>query len=632
VDYLIEEVLNRQSDSLREFLLRTSILERMTGPLCDVLTERADGQSTLEKLERSNLFLIPLGDDRMWYRYHHLFGDVLRGRLHQSQPDCLPELHRLASEWYELHGFTADAIGHALTAGNHGRAARLLEQAAWPMIMGGELATLISRVQAVEVAARRRPWLSVYQAWTLILTGQIDEAERWVQTAEESLAAEASPDPGKRREISGYLAAIQAHVACMRNDGPRSVGLCLEALETLGEGNAVMRSGVALILGNARMISGDVANVQPAWAEAARLGLASGSQLIAVTAMDALTYLAVVKGELRQAAGICRKELQLAAGPRGQPLPMAAHAYARLAALHYEWNDLDTARRHAETALELSRILARPNYLVQSHVVMARLLLAQQDLSGALAALHEAEQVADRYVLTLSADSLLAEMQMRAWLAKGDPESGEHLARQRNLGADTAINPMREAEYLMLARVLLVQGRVSEAMAVQERALRAFESFGWQGRVIETLILRATALQASYDPAVALSALERALALAQPEGYVRVFLDEGAPMAGLLRRAGSRGISPKYVAKLLSESDRESGITPAARQPLIEPLSDRELEVLRLLAAGKSNHEIAGELVLATGTVKRHLNNIFGKLSVQSRTECVARARELRLV
>ena len=632
VDYLVEEVLNRQSDSTREFLLRTSILNRLTGSLCDALTGRTDGQATLEYLEKANLFVTPIGNECCWYRYHQLFADVMQNRLRQSYPSQIFGLHIRAAEWFEYNGHLSDAVKHALVAGDENYAARLVDENAWSMIMRGELALLINWVKAVGKAAYTLPRLCIYQAWALDLTGQIENVENWLQRGEEYLTGNPSFDPQKGNAIEGSAAAIRAHIALLQNDAPRAIQLCEQAERKLEADNLTMRSGVAFLLGNARLIGGDLANVDSAWAEAVRLGRMSGSLLVATTALDGMTYLATMRGELHKAASLCREELQLSAAPHHQPTPLAAYAYSRLGSLHHEWNDIATALHYAEKGAELSRILARPNYIIQSHTVLARLRLAQHDLNSALDLLHEAEQVARQYALTLFADSLFAEMRMRVWTAKEDLEAGVQLAKERGLEVGKNFNHMRESEYLMLVRILLARGKLREALALQKHILRAFASFGWQGRVIETLVLRAMILQAEDNIPESLNALEKALSLAEPEGYVRVFLDEGEPMAGLLRRAGSRGIAPKYVSRLLGEFDKMAGKASASHQPLIEPLSDRELEVLALLADGLSNQKIAERLVLSIGTVKTHTSSIYRKLDVSSRTQAIARAKELSLL
>jgi LuxR family maltose regulon positive regulatory protein len=475
--------------------------------------------------------------------------------------------------------------------------------------------------------------LCIYQAWALNLTGQVEDVESWLRRAEECLEQIPFADGlRKGRAGWGYIATIRAHLAILRNDAPRAIQLCHQAFEDLDENDVATRSGAAFLLGNARLIGGDLENVNSAWAEAAHLGKISSSLLITAASLDGMTYLAIMRGELHKAESICREEIQLAASSRGQPLPLATHALARLAALQYEWNELGMALSNAEKSVELSRILARPNYIIQSHNILVRLRLAQGDLSGALALLYEVEQVAGRYALTLVADSLLAAMKIRLWIAKGDLKAGEGLAKERDIEVGKKLNHMHESEYLLYVRILFLQGKTEDALALQKQILQEFESFGWQGRVIETLVLRAMILQARGNLPLSLDALEKALGLAESEGYIRVFLDEGAAMADLLRRVGSRGVASRYAARLLAQFEKEPGMTAAAKQPLIEPLSEREFEVLSLLAGGLSNQNIAERLFVSIGTVKAHTASIYRKLDVNSRTQAIARSKDLGLL
>ena len=425
---------------------------------------------------------------------------------------------------------------------------------------------------------------------------------------------------------------MRAYVAALQGSASRTIALAQEALACLPERDAANRSFVSFTLGGACWLTGDLAGARRAFAEASRLGEEAGNIHVAVPALGALAYLHELSGQLHQAAELHRNAIRLAAGQRGQSLPVAAQAHTGLGNLLYEWNDLATAAYHLETASALVEMLGQADTLVASQIALARLRQARGDWEAALKQTGKAEQVVGSVTLTPSTAALWAAHQMRMALVRGGPASAARLAQDRGLALSEDYQPLRAPEYLMLARVRLAQGEPDAAQALLARLLPPTESAGQMGRVIELLMLEALTLQAKGDLPKALTALGRALALAEPEGYMRMFLDEGAPMAELLRHAGSRGIAPKYVAKLLSEFDKVSGVVPTTNQPLIEPLSDRELEVLRLLAAGKSNQEIAAELVLATGTVKRHLNNIFGKLSVQSRTECAVRARELGLL
>jgi len=634
VDYLTEEVLNRQPDPVRTFLLQTSILGRLTGALCDALTRRTDGQVTLTGLEHANLFVVPLDDERRWYRYHHLFADAIRNRLHQTHPDWIPGLHRCAAEWYERHGFVTDAISHALAGGDKERAARLVELNALPLVMRRELVTLANWLKAVETLLHERPWLCVYQAWVLFFTGQRDLVEACVQRAEQLAAANIPTDGTEEQDMLGQIAAIRTAVAFVRGDATRVIDLARQALEHLPGGNLEVRVLVTYALGGAFWLKGDTNAAVSAFEEVGRSGRAAGNIPVMVMALCSLGRLQSLKGELRRAAETFREAMQLASSQHGQLLPIAAEACEGLGLVLYEWNDLNAAADQLGRYTELSRLSGMPGYQIMGQVLLARLRQAQKDGTGAFGLLDRAERLAERSTLGIDTDTLFAAYRIVIRLDRGDLESAARLAQERGLSLEGACNWQREPEYSAFARVLMAQGEHDTALTLLEQLLRQEESRGLLGRVIELLVLQALAFREKGAIPQALAALERSISLAQAEGYVRVFLDEGAPMAKLLRDARSHGVATGYVGILLTAFDVLSApdATSAAKLALTEPLSGRELEILRLVAAGKSNQQIADALIIATGTVKKHLNNIFGKLGVQSRTGCVARARELKVL
>jgi LuxR family maltose regulon positive regulatory protein len=632
VDYLVDEVLDRQPDEVRSFLLQTSLLERLSGPLCNALTGRVDGQAMLRALEQANLFVVPLDDERRWYRYHHLFAEVLRSHLQEMHPDRLPELYRRAAGWCEQNELVSEALDYALAAGDQDLAARLVESSARSMLMRGELVTLGNWLKALGEVIGERPWLGVHRAWMLILTGRVEGVERLLQEVEDHIVDHPLRDPIERQDMLGEIATVRGLVTYLRGDALRSARLCRQALESLREDNGVVRGLAAYALSEASRHSGDLDGALQANAQAVRLARASGNTLLAVTALTSRADVMIEQGRLHQAAEACNEALQLATLANGTRLPAAGRAYVNLGKVLYEWNDLEAVARYAQLGIDLCRQGGLAEFLTAGHVMLARARQAQGDLDGAQEAVREAERLMRRHSLPAGTTSSVAACRVRLWLAQGNLEMAARWTQQSGLTVDDEVSYIREGEHLALLRVFLARDEPDAALTLSDRLLRAAEAAGRRGRVMVFLALQALAWQAKGDVPRALAALERALSLAQPEGYVRTFLDEGAPMAMLLRQAGSRGIAPDYVARLLSAMAETSGMTRPAAQPLVEPLSERELEVLRLLAAGKSNQGIADELVLATGTVKRHLNNIYGKLSVRSRTECVARARELRLV
>jgi LuxR family maltose regulon positive regulatory protein len=641
LDYLVEEVLQRQAESVQTFLLQTSLLERMTGPLCDALTDTGSGQAMLDRLERANLFVVPLDDGRHWYRYHRLFADFLRARLRQMWPDQVPDLHRRASEWYEQSGQIAEAIDHALSAGDFERTARLVEQAAEATLMRSEFATLLRWFEALpEEAMRARPILRVYRVGLQMVNGQPQE----VIEAQLQEAVQADTDGS----ILAGATAIRAFIAAHQGDARQSVELARQALELLPEESLFLRSSVAGFLGLGYLYTGDIVAADRVLDEAIRIGRKVGNLLTVVVSLCHLAELSVLQGQLRRARAFYDQALEVGADGQGRARPIACLALMGLGQLLREWNDLGAATRHFEEGIELSRKWGEVG-AVQGYVGLALVSQARGDAEGARRAIQKARQLAAEFDATEKDILLVTMCQVRLWVAQGDVGAVLRWAEERGVSrgelekeaASASLPLYRALEYVALARLLVAQGRFEEVPELLESLLQVAEAAGWMGLVIEALALRALALRGRGKTPQALTALQRALSLAEPEGYVRIFVDEGQPMAELLS-ALSRQRSPAdslqiYVSKLLSAFELESsklqlGGSPVRPSALIEPLSERELEVLRLVAAGLSNREVAERLVVAVSTVKTHVNNIYRKLDVSTRTQAVARARELNLL
>ena len=658
LDYLVEEVLDRQSSDTQNFLLKTSILERMTAPLCDAVTGRDDSQPILAQLEQANLFLIPLDDERRWYRYHHLFADLLRSRLEQTPPSVppsggderggVPALHCRASEWYEQNGLTIEAVSHALAAGDIDRVARLVEGNALAMMDHGELSTLVGWLDALpDEVVRSRPWLCVAHAWALIHAGQLDAVESLLQGAEKALDAfgehaetpaipplrtQAQVSRAELQHIAGHVAAIRAYAGTLKGDMSRVRELACEALEHLPEEDLMARGWAATLLASAFRYSGDLSAAAQALTEALAISQVAGDSNVAANILCDLAELQAVQGKLHEAAATCWDALQLTDGYArlgGRQLPIIGHAYTRMSAVLREWNDLEAAVRYAREGLELGKQWGQVAALLHGYGEVARALQAIGDVDGALDAIHQARHITSGVSSWFVARVAAWEARLR--LAQGDVAVASRWAQESGLSVDDELSFQRYEEYCALARFRIAQGRVDEAVRLLARLLNMTEAAGAMGRVIEILVLQALALQALGKVDQALTALERALSLAEPEGYVRTFIDEGAPMGELLRQAAARGIKLDYVSALLIALESETK-TKDVHPSLIEPLSERELEVLRLLATGLSNKEIAQTLVIAVGTVKQHLKSIYGKLQVHNRTEAASRARDLGLL
>ena len=660
LDYLAEEVLRKQPEGVQNFLLQTAVLDRLSGPLCDAVTGRGDGQAMLEKLERANLFLIPLDDERRWFRYHHLFSEFLYKNLHQTRSELVPELHRRAREWFEREGTAAEAVSHALAAGDSERAANLVERIARVTLRRGELSKLRRWLEALpEDLVCARPRLCLFHAWCFLAIGQLDNVEPCLVRAERALEAGGDDNPivaskedySRRsdggedsREVLGEATTIRAAVAGLRGEPSRAIDLAHRASELLTEGNQFLRAIIAASLGFAYRSRSEVAAASQAFAECAVFSRSVGATYVALLAFKNLAELRMVQGQLQAAADVCRRALEFAA-ERGGRLPASSAAHVGMGELLREWNELHTATHHLKKGVELGERGGNVDVVIDGYVTLARIQQALGNGDGATGMLQRAKRLAEKHDMATYVD-LINAWQARLWVAQGERWSAARWSEERGLSIEDELRYPREFEHITLVRVLIAQDEHDEALELLERLLAAAEAGERGGRVVEILALQALALWARNDTPEALDALRRALALAEPEGYVRTFADEGAPMGVLLKqllktqKTGSpgpgRGVSPGYAGKLLAALSQ--GAAPAAGAgvhgitgPLVELLSEREIEVLRLLISGISNREIAAELFVSLDTVKSHLKHIYGKLGVRGRAQAVARAKELDL-
>jgi len=703
LDYLVEEVLELQPRSIQSFLLKTSILERLCAPLCDAVTgangdlspEKGDSeapgslptqlspsQHILEHLEAANLFVIPLDDERHWYRYHHLFADLLCSRLeHQTGPQGLQSLHTRASGWYEENGMVAKAVRHALAANDFDRVARLVEVNALSLIYHVELTSIVRWLgELPSEVLISRPWLTIAHAWALVYAGQFDAVEARLRIAQESLANASSevqvgspatghlPDKPEdrvgqerggveaeeRERIAGHIAAIRAYALMLKGDMSRSASLSHEALDRLPDHDARARSFAMGTLGAVLTSSGDFEGAAQRYMEAMRLSQAIGDRHLSVVVLTEMANLHLVQGQLKQAADSCQQALQLAeeeARQTGQPMPVAAYAHANLSLILHEWNDLREAIAHAREGVALCKKWGQRTIQPFCYRTLAIVLQASGDEEAAFEAIGTARQIA-------STMSPWIRRRMEAWetrirLAQGDIARAVKWVQEEQLQLDLEADLRRQASFAIAARVYVAQGELDQALELLARLQAASENAGAMGNVIKILALQAVALQAKGQGDQAFMALERALSLAEAGGYVRTFIEEGAPMAELLRQSAARGAHPAYARDLLLAfdtvdlgtvaaekrerlKDKAVGLHPVTppldAQPLIEPLTEREMDVLRLLNTRLSIAEIAEELIVAVSTVRSHTKSIYGKLDVHSRMEAVRRAEEIGLL
>ncbi len=643
MDYLAEEVLKHQPDAVSIFLLQTSLLDRMCAPLCAAIIEEhttasVDSQAMLESLEQMNLFVIPLDGERRWYRYHHLFTDVLNRRLEHLYPLQLPELHRRASEWYEQNQLIPEAIHHSLEAGDLDRAARLVEQNGCFLLMSGEVYTLLGWIDAIGAHGKDSPWLAIQKAWALTLAGRLNQVDRALQDAERLVLL---PDQASDfKSMLGTIAADRAFLTNYQGDIRQAVDFVRQALEYLPDSDALslsMRRVANLILAEAAWLDGNLPQATQIYTEAIRTSQAANDLPMLINNNTNLAEILIEQGQLHQAARLLSDSLEQAIRPDGRRLPSVARAYGILSNVSYEWNHLAAATGYARQCIELCRLWGDAGLQAEASMMLYRAEYAQGNIESAQNAMRSAEQLAGECRLSPRRALCLKSSLARLQLDQGNLDRiSDYLSKSgltsECLKDDIEIPYRQESEYLLLLRLLLLRGECDAALALSRRLLQNPQADGRIGVVIKVLVLQALAFQAKKDPAQALAVLERALSLAQPEGYRRVFLDEGKPLAKLLALVKSHQVEAGYAAELLAQLQPDPGKDRLAAQSLIEPLSLRELEVLKLIEAGNSNQEIAGRLFISIPTVKRHISNIYAKLGVKSRTQAIALSQELNLL
>jgi LuxR family maltose regulon positive regulatory protein len=635
LDYLMEEVLARQPEVLHTFLLQTAVLDRMCASLCSSLLSISldDAQKTLQQLEAANLFLVPLDDERRWYRYHHLFADLLQQRLQQTRPQVVPYLHRLASDWFAAHGFAHEAVIHALHAGDAALAADLITQIADELLMRSELVT-VKRWLAMLPAAERtkRPSLSLYYAWALIMDGR---AESEIETALESVVSEGAP---------GELELVQSLQAIFQGHGQTAIALAQQALDNLAAKSTFMRGVATWILGVSQLFVGELETGLQTLEVAVTSSRQAGNLAMAVASLGRMADQAWRGGDLYRAQRIYRQAIALASDEEEQPLPIAGETMIGMARLYYAWNDLPAARLYLLDGIALTErwreVAAATGYIWLSHIDAA-----QGQAASARAAIKRAGELARTSSGTELDDLAVAIGETRLNLKQGNLQAALAWVAERSLSEtidETALRQqddiieghLRKYEYLLLARIRLAQKLPAAALTLLKPLLLNAQRLKRIDLEVEIHVLTALAYWQLQETQPADRHLRNALKLGLKGGHLRIFVDAGSDIGTLLERQ-----QPDSEAQqaYLQEVRLACGLAPfdppaAARQPLIEPLSERELEVLKLIAAGLSNREIGQELVISLPTVKWHTSNIYGKLNVSNRTTAVARARKLTIL
>ncbi len=638
IDYLVDEVLLRQPPQIQSFLLKTSILSRISASLCDHLLESSTSVENLEQLEKSNLFVIQLDDERQWYRYHHLFADFLQQRLQVKEPQELANLHRRAAQWLRENGFTHEAIGHAFAAGDVDMAADIIDSICMSMAMDSQLVTLSewqSRLPEVVVAAR--PWLCISFAWSRLLTGEIAAVEPLLQKAETAIAnRETAADDDA--EVRGYITVMRAFIARGMGEFRRAIEISLEARKKLSEEDLAIWGILALNLGNSYLACGELVEADKTLTEAGTACRKARNYYAEIAAISNRSYLQMIQGHLQEAAKIAQKAIQLGTERGGgHPLPATGYGYVGLGQVFYEWNNLSEAESNLVRGLELGKKINEVSILMRGNLALARLRVTQGDSDAAMVALNHARELAP--CCRLPEGPQIDGWEMDIKLALGNLEEPRRWADEYANQSREPLDYLNFRLDLTLARVRLEQGRPAETLGVLETLLPAAKAAGRHGDMVEILALTALAQASDGEKEEAMAALQKALELGEPEGYARTFIDNGQPMAALLKEAVARGICRDYAAKLLKIFGGESGRKTSrsaghltGNQPLVDPLSDRELEVVALVADGLKYQEIADKLVVSLNTIRTHSKNIYTKLGVDNRTKAIDKARELKLI
>lgn len=637
-DFLVEEVIERQPAEIKDFLLKTSVLARLSSPLCDVVLDRSDSREVLQRLEKASMFLIPLDDERRWYRYHHLFADLLSASLEQTDPGIVPTLHLRASEWYENHGFLSNAMTHALSAGDLDRLARLVEHYAFTIMNVKEASFFLNWLGSLpDHITNTYPWLNIARAWLLAYLGRTNRIESAIR------AAEASASPEDKR-IRGYIAAMRtlaSELGTARIDD--GILQAKQALDLLPRDDLRPRAFVCYHLANLLSWNGKMSEAQQALEDSASLGLSAGDIEMAMTAQFEIAALLRSQGKLHKSLQMYEDTLRMANTINPDFINKSlsvGYAYLCMAIIYLEWNDLEKSIDFTQAGLQICKMWGYSDYLLNGYIIYSTILYETGDLEGALNAIHEAKSI---FPGSLPFDRVHS-LEAIILLARGDLKSAENWIKQSGLSSEQIPEISHRAELLHFAKILVAQGKLDKAYRILEGLRNTAEQVGSGDLLLKILTQQAIISQDQGKYEQALGLIQHALGVAEPEGYIRVFLNKGAGMEQLLLQAISAGIYRDYSKKLLEKFQGSAGTSPAVNlqtgttaemkvhQALDESLSERELEILRLLESSMNTPEIARELYISVGTVRTHIKNIYRKLDVNRRMEAIQRAREVGLI
>ncbi len=636
LDYLIEEVLGQQSEKIQTFLLRTSILDRMCGSLCNavLLDPSTSGQEILEQLEHTNLFIVPLDNERRWYRYHHLFGDLLRQRL--GQHNELSEYHLRASKWYEANEDLAEAFHHALEAHDFERAARLAEAAWQGMERNFQTLAWLGWVKKLpDAAICSRPWLCVQIGWAYSDVGELEPSETYLQNAEQAVVGKT--DQEEFKSIPGTIALIRAGNAQIDGDLAETVRYAELSVQLAPENDSLTRAQAAITLGFTRWATGNVeASLQAmqTWVEDMQK---LGNQMYVLASAFVVADMQVILGRLGDAEKTLRQTIQKAEAFGQEAEAVTAHQHLGLAMIAHERGDDIVATQRLQTAAELGQRSTLIDWIHRWNLAQARLKESDGEFDSALQCLDDAQRGYVKNPIPIMQP--IAAHKARLYLKQGRLDKAQAWVRERSLSVTDEANYLGEYEHLTLARTHLTEHSFEGVDNLLERLLALAEIQKRVGSMIEILLTHALVFQAQGDQPQAFAALERALTLTEPEGYIRVYVDEGEAMRLLL---SDLKVKPRahplheYVDRILNffpqsaEAISQSKIVNP-KSKIADPLSEREMEVLRLLRSELSGPEIAQRLIVSLNTLRTHTKNIFNKLGVSNRRSAIRRAEELDL-
>ena len=637
-DYLTEEVLSRQPEHLRNFLLQTSILERLSGSLCDAVTDQKNSRQMLDTLEKANLFVIPLDDERCWYRYHHLFADLLQQRLRTQQGDRVPELHRRASQWFARNGFQNEAMDHALVAQDYARAAQLMAEIAesdWDRARESRLLGWFKKLPEEHIDAN--PKLCIFYARELFKSGYLDDAEKRLQAVEKMLESTSISDLNKPG-LQGRIAVIRAYISTRTDNLSRTIYFSRRALKLLPERDLNWRSVAATMLGFGYG-SDKLIEAQQAYFEAMKISKAAGNVYYHIFAGSCLGSVMAKRGKFKEAKDFSRQLLSLAIENGIEQTGIAGSLYGSLGNILCEWNDFEEGMRLLNKGIELSELGRDPVILASCQIGLVRALMYRMDIAAALKLMDEITERAGNFALPPWITGPISAFKVFFWLASGDLNAAVNWAQERELSIDDKISNLYQLEYLTLAHILIAQKKLEEADCLLQRLIETAKAGDHVYMMIEMRLCRLTIFMLKAETASAMAELQAALTLAEPGGLIMIFVSKGKPVADLLEEfvavkkrdhdPGQAGFSLSYAKKILSAF---KAAIPPKTEGLMDPISEREMEVLHLIAAGLSNREIAEKLFISLNTVKTHTKNINSKLDVNSRIKAVARAKELKLL